>query len=273
MCRVLEVSRAGYYAWRERKPSRHAQVDRELLGTIKAAHERSRGYYGSPRIHVVLRKNGVRCGRKRIVRIMRRHGIVGKKRRQFRMRRADSRSSYAIAQNLVARKFDPAIVAPNSVWVGDITYLPTFEGWLYLAVVLDLHSRKVIGWAMRDDRDAAIVIAALKMALDHRSPRRGTIFHSDQGSQYTCEAYRAVLAEHGLLQSMSRKGDCWDNAVVESFFATLKLELVEGARFATRNAARSAVFEYLEVWYNQQRLHSTLGFAAPAEFERAEEAA
>jgi putative transposase len=273
MCRVLEVSRAGYYAWRDRRPSRRAEADIELRAAIETAYQRSRGYYGSPRIHTQLRRSGVLCARKRVARIMRQHGFVGKKRRQFRLRRADSRRTYAASPNLLARKFDPASVAPNSVWIGDITYIPTFEGWLYLAVVLDLHSRAVIGWAMDAVRDAAIVIDALTMAIAHRRPDRGTVFHSDRGSQYGCDAFRVVLAEHHFVQSMSRKGDCWDNAVAESFFATLKLELVEGARFPTRTAARAATFEYIEVWYNRQRLHSTLGFAAPADFERAGRAA
>lgn len=272
MCRVLEVSRAGYYAWRDRKLSNRAERDIELFAAIRASHKRSRGNYGSPRIHAELAKNGTRCGRKRVARIMRRHGIVGKKRRHFRLT-TDSRRAHPAAPNVVARKFDPAIVAPNSVWVGDITYIPTFEGWLYLAVVLDLHSRRVIGWAMNAMRDAAIAIDALEMAVADRQPSAGTVFHSDQGSQYTCEAFRAALARHGFVQSMSRKSNCWDNAVAESFFATLKLELVDGARFATRSAARAGIFEYIEVWYNRQRLHSTLGFTAPADFERAGQAA
>jgi putative transposase len=273
MCRVLEVSRAGYYAWRDRKPSRRSVVDVELLAAIKAAHRRSRSYYGSPRVHAELASTGVACGRKRIARIMRRHGIVGKKRRQFRIATTDSRHAYAVAPNLLDRRFDPAVTAPNCAWVGDITAVSTFEGWLYLAVVLDLRSRLVIGWSMDATRDAQIVIDALTMAIAHRGAGLATIFHSDRGSQYACGAFQAVLSAHGIIGSMSRKGNCWDNAVAESFFATLKLELVDGARFKTRGDAQAAIFEYIEVWYNRQRRHSTIGNVSPAEFDRADQAA
>ena len=273
MCRVLEVSRAGYYAWRERKPSRRAEVDVELLAAIKAAHQRSRSYYGSPRIHTELTSGGIACSRKRIARIMRRHGIVGKKRRQYRIATTDSRHSYAVAPNLLERKFDPATTAPNRAWVGDITGIPTSEGWLYLAVVIDLRSRLVIGWSMSATRDAQIVIDALLMAIANRGATAGTIFHSDQGSQYACGAFQTVLSSHGIIASMSRKGNCWDNAVAESFFATLKLELVDDARFKSRAAAQTAIFEYIEVWYNRQRRHSTIGNVSPAEFDRADRAA
>ena len=272
MCRVLEVSRAGYYAWRDRKPSRRASVDVELLVAIKAAHQRSRTCYGSPRIHAELASTGIACGRKRIARIMRRHGIVGKKRRQFRIATTDSRHAYMVAPNLLARQFDSAITARNGAWVGDITAVPTFEGWLYLAVVLDLRSREVIGWSMNPTRDALIVIDALGMAIVRRGVSPSTIFHSDRGSQYACGAFQTMLSAHRITCSMSRKGDCWDNAVAESFFATLKLELADGAHFKTRVVAQAAIFEYIEVWYNRQRRHSAIGNVSPAEFDRADQA-
>jgi putative transposase len=273
MCRVLEVSKAGYYAWRDRTPSRRAKVDADLLVKIQAAHRASRGCYGSPRIHAELVSSGTGCGRKRVARIMRKNGIVGKKRRQFRVSTTDSSHSDPIAPNIVARSFSPAQNAPDRAWVGDITYIPTFEGWLYLAVVIDLHTRKVVGWAMDQTLDAKIVIDALRMAIAHRRPMPGAIFHSDRGSQYACRDFRTLLAKNHLTPSMSRKGDCWDNAVAESFFATLKLELVDGARFRTRAIARSSIFEYIEVWYNRQRRHSTLGNVSPAVFERDSQAA
>ena len=272
MCRVLEVSRAGYYAWRDRKPNRRACVEVQLVSHIRTIHKKSSGTYGSPRIYVDLKKAGVLCGRHKVATIMRKHGIIGKK-RFFRVTTTDSRHDYAVAKNLLERRFSPHQTTPDRTWVSDITAIPTSEGWLYLAIILDLYSRRVIGWSMSELRDTAIILDAFRMALAYRSPAKGSIFHSDRGSQYACGIFQAVLKESGFLSSMSRKRDCWDNAVAESFFATMKTELTKGTRFTTRKAARAAIFEYIEIWYNRQRRHSTLGYLSPVEFEKAYQAA
>lgn len=264
MCRNLNVSKAGYYAWRGRKLSARAQMDEVLKLRIRAIHRENRGRYGSPRIQLELQKTGISLGRKRVARLMRSDGLKAKKRRHFRVTTVSSHS-YPIAPNKLARNFKPA--APNRAWVADITYFSTREGWLYLAVVIDLFSRRVVGWSMSPRIDAALVIDALHMAIQQRKPEPGLLVHTDRGSQYACRDYRAFIGEHGIVPSMSRKGDCWDNAVAESFFATLKVELRSEQLWRTRDEARTAIFDYIEIWYNRQRRHSTVGYVSPAEFE------
>lgn len=268
MCRVLGVSKAGYYAWGKRPPSARARADQGLTIAIRAVHQRSRGTYGSPRVHADLRAQGMRVSAKRVARVMRAAGVRAKQRRRFRVT-TDSRHGEPVAPNVLDRQFGVAQVgAADRVWAGDITYVATREGWLYLAVVLDLASRRVIGWAMRHTLERALTLDALRMAVGHRQPPAGVLHHSDRGSQYACGDYQALLTQHGMRCSMSRKGDCWDNAVVESFFATLKAELVDDADWATREEARTALFAYIEGWYNRQRRHSSLGYRSPVQYEQ-----
>jgi putative transposase len=264
MCRVLQVSRSGYYAWCQRPPAPHTLEDQTLALEVAAIHAESRGRYGSPRVHAELRERGQRTARKRVARLMRAAGLCAREHRRFR-RTTDSGHALAIKGNLLARHF--AVPAPNSGWVTDITYLWTLEGWLYLAVILDLFSRRVVGWAMSERLERGVALDALQMALSDRQPPQGLLHHSDRGSQYASHEYQQLLAAHGVLSSMSRKGNCWDNAVAESFFATLKLELVYQSRWRTRTQARSEVFEYIELFYNRQRRHSALGYLCPNEFE------
>lgn len=267
MCRVLGVSRSGFYAAQRRLPSARVEADEALTVEIRAAHKASRRTYGSPRVHAQLQAQGVRCARKRVARLMHAAALVGRRRRRGRTT-TDSRHAHPVAANVLDRQFDvPAKAGCNRVWAGDITYIATRAGWLYLAVVLDLASRRVIGWAMRHTLERGLTLNALRMALAYRQPGPGVLHHSDRGSQYACGEYQTLLAAHGMVCSMSRRGDCWDNAVVESFFATLKTELVEGADWATREEARAAVFEWIEVWYNRARLHSSLGYRSPAQYE------
>jgi putative transposase len=235
-----------------------------LSEQIAEIHGKSRGSYGSPTIHAELKADGMRIGRKRVARLMKLRQIQSKKRRAFRVTTLSSHS-YPVAANVLNRQFTAA--APNSAWAADITYFSTREGWLYLAVVLDLFSRRVVGWSMSQWIDAALVIDALRMAVDQRKPQPGLIVHTDRGSQYACNEYRAYIAAYGIVPSMSRKRDCWDNAVAESFFATLKLELKPDRIWASRAEARMAIFEYIEGWYNRTRRHSTLGYLSPAQFE------
>lgn len=265
LCRVLKVSRSGYYAWRQRPAPTRTVEDQRLALEVAAIHAHSRGRYGSPRVHAELRERGQRIARKRVARLMRVAGLRGRERRRFRCT-TDSKHQMAIKGNLLARRF--AVAAPNTGWVTDITYLWTLEGWLYLAVILDLFSRRVIGWALSERLERGLALEALAMALKQRPPSRGLLHHSDRGSQYASHEYQQLLARHGILSSMSRSGNCWDNAVAESFFATLKLELAYQTRWATRAEARSAVFEYIELFYNRQRRHSALGYLCPSEFER-----
>lgn len=268
MCRVLKVSKAGYYAWVNRPPSGHAVDDEQLAEAIKVIHSTSRGTYGSPRVHEELKAQGKQHGEKRVARIMREEGIRAKTPRRFRVT-TDSKHAHPIAPNSLARQFAVEQVATaDRVWVGDITYLTTREGWLYLAIVLDLASRRVIGWAMRHTLEGALTRDALTMALAGRHPGPGVLHHTDRGSQYAAGDYRALLTAHAMECSMSRVGDCWDNAVAESFFATIKRELADGADWATRDEARTAVFEYIEVWYNRHRRHSSLGYLSPVDYER-----
>jgi len=269
-CRVLGVSRAGFYAWRERPPSARACADAELTAVIHRLHAQSRGTYGAPRIHADLQEDGRRHGRKRVARLMRRADLRGCPRPRRRPRTTIADPAASAAPNLVQRAFDP--LAPDRLWLADITYVPTGEGWLYLAAVLDAFSRKVVGWAMADHLRTELVLDALGMALARRRPAPGLVHHSDRGCQYTSVAFGRRLAESGLVPSMSRVGNCWDNAVAESFFATLKRELVDRpdrAAWPTRAAARSASFEYIEGFYNSRRRHSTLRYLSPAAYEAA----
>jgi putative transposase len=259
MCAVLEVSASGYYAWRERPESRRAVADRELLTEVRRVHANSRRRYGSPRVHAALRSEGKRVGRNRVARLMHRNGIQARQKRRFR-KTTDSNHSFPLAPNLLARQFTAA--APNKVWLADITCVPTLEGWLYLAVVLDMFSRKVVGWAMSDTMPQELTVAALRMAITNRQPGKGLLHHSDRGSQYAAHAYRRLLDEYGMLCSMSRKGDCWDNAPMESFFGSMKTELEDGP-YETRQAAKTALFGFIEGFYNRHRLHSAIGYVTP----------
>jgi transposase InsO family protein len=265
MCRVLEVTRSGYYAWRRRPPSKHAEHDAELRVVVTAAHDESDGIYGAPRVLESLQKSGLRTSRKRVARLMREQGLAGRKKRRFCVT-TDSDHSQKIAPNVLQRRFNPA--APNTAWVADITYLPTHEGWLYLAIVLDLWSRRIVGWSMSESIDTELALSALRMAIDTRRPALGLVHHSDRGTQYAATDYRHALDEKGLICSMSRRANCWDNAVAESFFGTLKVELLGDCTFRSRTEARQAVFKYIEGFYNSRRLHSSLGYCSPAEFEK-----
>ena len=265
MCKLLGVSPAGYYEWRGRSPSRRAVVDADLVADITRVHTESRRTYGRPRIHAELAAQGLRISQKRVGRLMKKAGIVGIRPRRFR-KTTDSGHALPIAENALARQFDVVeIAAKNRVWAGDITYLPTREGWLYLAVVLDLVSRRVIGWSMQATMERTLVIDALTSAIRSRRATHGTLFHSDRGSQYASEDFRAVLKAHGMKASMSRKAECWDNAVVESFFGTMKTELGDPI-WESRAIARAAIFDYIEIWYIVRR-HSTLGYVSPEQYE------
>jgi transposase InsO family protein len=268
MCRVLAVAPSGYYAWRRRPTCAHAIADERLLLHVRATHAASDGSYGAPRIHRDLRHAGIRVGKKRIARVMRTDGLVGTPARPRAPRTTDSTHAFPIAPNVLARRFEVNGVEVNRVWVSDLTYVPTREGWAYLAVVLDLASRRVVGWAVGDSLAAELALDAVQMALDERQPPPGLVHHSDRGVQYACTAYRELLAAHGVEVSMSRRGNCWDNAVAESFFATLERELIDRHDWATRAAAARAIFDYIAAWYNTRRLHSTLNYQSPAAYEQ-----
>jgi transposase InsO family protein len=265
MSQVLGLSRSGYYAWRRRTPSRRARANALLVGLIREAHQASRRTYGSPRIHAALKRQGVVCGRGRTARLMRLERIVGKTPRRRRPVTAQADAANPVAPNHLAQNFKTA--QPNRKWSADITYVETVEGWLYLASVLDLCSRKVVGWSMADHLETALVEDAFDMAFAARCPGDKLLHHSDRGSQYTSLAYQKLMTKARCLVSMSRTGNCYDNAMIESFFATLKTECV-AAPFESREQARTAIFEYIEVWYNRQRLHSSLGYLSPVEFEQ-----
>lgn len=266
MCRVLEVSRAGYYAWRARPLCERVKEDQVLYAKVKAIHEGAGGRYGSPRIHGALRNAGCRCSQKRVARLMRAHELRATPKRAFRVT-TNSQHDAPVAPNRLQREFAvSAVPGVDRVWAADITYVPTGEGWLYLAVILDLKSRRVVGWALRTSLEQELVLVALRMALQHRGAH-GVLHHSDRGVQYAGHAYQTLLGSAGCTVSMSRKGDCWDNAVVESFFATLTKELLALDRFETRRTASRAIFVFIEVWYNRQRLHSALGYQTPEVFE------
>lgn len=264
MCKHLAVSRSGYYAWMDRPAPARTTADAQLAVEIAAIHQRSRGTYGSPRVHAELGGDGRRVGKKRVERLMRQNGIQARRKRRFR-RTTDSKHSSPIAPNIVARQFEPE--AANQVWVTDVTYVWTAQGWLYLAVMLDLFARRVVGWSASATNDTALALAALGAALRNRRPHPGLIHHSDRGSPYASDDYRAALKAHGLVASMSRTGDCWDNAVAESFFATIKAELIDVANFVTRAAAVESIGEYIEHFYNPQRRHSFLGYLSPMQYE------
>jgi putative transposase len=266
LCRTMKVSRSGFYAWKNRPQAAHTLRDRSLGLEIAAIFAESHQRYGSPRVHAQLRAAGQRTARKRVARLMRVAGLRARERRRFRCT-TDSNHGMAIRENLLARRF--TVNAPNTSWATDITYLWTPEGWLYLAVMLDLFSRRVVGWSLSERLERHLALDALQMALQDRRPPQGLLHHSDRGSQYASHEYQALLAEHGIVSSMSRRANCWDNAVAESFFASLKMELVYRTQWHTKDEARCALFEYIEVFYNRRRRHSALGYLSPAEFETA----
>ena len=266
MCSVLDVSPAGYYAWRLRPESRRSVANRALLGDIERVYRDNHGCYGSPRVHRELRAQGRGASRGRIERLMRRHGVRAIMARPRRARTTDSRHDLPIAPNLVDRDF--TTTAPNRIWLADITYVETGEGWLYLSTVMDLYSRKIVGWAMRDHLRAELPLAALRMAISAQRPGIGLIHHSDRGVQYASHEYRAALAAGAITASMSRKGNCYDNAPMESFFHTLKTERVHHRQYATRAEAQRDIFAYIEGFYNRTRRHSAIGYISPLEMER-----
>jgi putative transposase len=267
LCAALDVSAAGYYAWRDRPASARQQRQGALLVEIRAIHAEFLARYGSPRIHAELAARGQGCCVNTVAKLMHDNDIRAKTARKFRCT-TDSNHSLPVADNLLDRQFDPD--GPNEAWVADITYIPTREGWLYLAAVEDLYSRKVVGWSMAAHLESRLVVDALALAVERRWPGEGLLAHSDRGSQYASDHYQSLLARHGITCSMSRRADCWDNAPMESFFASLKKELVHGADFATRAEARAAIVEYIEVFYNTKRRHSSLGYVSPAEYEQTE---
>ena len=264
LCDLLEVSRSGFYAWVDRPAPPKTTADARLVVEIRAALVRGRGAYGSPRVHRELRAHGIRVSRKRIERLMRENGIVARQKRRF-VHTTDSRHAHPIASNLLDRHFDPK--AANEAWAGDVTYIATAEGWLYLAVLLDLFSRRVVGWATSAVNDRELALDALRRALRSRRPAPGLVHHTDRGSPYASDEYRQALVDGGIVASMSRTGDCYDNAVAESFFATLKAEHVDYEDFATRAVGTASIGDYVESFYNTARRHSHLGYVSPIEFE------
>ena len=267
-CDVLEVARSGYYAWRKRPPSAQAQRRAELADRIQKIHARkNHDVYGAPRIQKELAAEGHACNRKTVAKCMKQAGIQAKTRKKFRVITTDSNHPHPVAENIVDRNFSPT--QKNQTWTADITYIPTDEGWLYLAAVEDLYSRKIVGWSMSDRIDSRLAVDALEMAVQRELPGAGLVVHSDRGVQYASEHYQTLLRKHAVTCSMSRKGNCWDNAPMESFFATLKKELVHHERYETRQDARHSLFEYIEVFYNRVRRHSSLGYQSPLQFEQA----
>lgn len=264
LCAILDVSRSGYYAWKKHKPSQREETNQVLLEHICRIHKLSRKAYGSPRMHFQLRKEGLICNRKRVVRLMHLAGLQGRRKRR-RVVTTDSRHTFPIAPNHLNRDF--TAVRPNQKWVADITYIPTQEGWLYLAGVMDLFSRKIVGWNMSGQLDTSLVENALLMAFYQRQPDHGLLHHSDRGCQYASATIRTLLADHRVIVSMSGKGNCYDNAVMESFWGTLKNEWVHHQKYLTRAQARTDIFGYIEGFYNTVRLHSSLGYSSPVEFE------
>lgn len=264
MCGVLHVSRSGFYAWLTRPLSARAETNRALTAQIVRLHHQTRRVYGAVKLWRTLTAAGIACGKHRVARLRRLHGLEATRRRRFRVMTEHHQMPPPAPNRL---RPGLTVVVPNRVWVGDITAIPTRAGWLYLAVVLDLYSRRVVGWAMQARADRALAADALTMDLLHRRPQPGLIHPTDQGCQYVATAYRQLLAQHGLVASMSRRGNCYDNAVAESFFSTLKNELVHDRTFQTRDDARRQVFEFIEVFYNRQRVHQTLGYVSPATFE------
>jgi transposase InsO family protein len=265
LCRVLGVSTSGFYAWQRRQPSQRARVDAELIEHIRDIHADSHCTYGAPRVHAELRTAGTRVGKKRVARLMRGAELAGRCPKRFRRTTIPAVTTAAQPVDLVHRDFNPRV--PDRLWVADITYVRTWEGWLYLAVILDAFSRRVIGWALADHLRTELATDALEMALATRRPAAGLIHHSDRGGQYLSASYTGLLAEHGARSSVGRPGTCYDNAAAESFFATLKTELLHRAAWPTRQQARTAIFAYIETFYNRHRLHSTLDYRSPAAFE------
>lgn len=266
-CAVLAVSRSGYYAWRNRGPSPTAQQRIALTEQIRQVHQASRATYGAPRVHAELVAHGQTCNRKTVAKCMQQAGIRAKSHRRFRVTTTDSNHPHPVAENLVNRNFQPS--QKNATWTADITYVPTDEGWLYLAAVEDLFTREIVGWSMSERIDSRLVVDALEMALRRQCPGADLMAHSDRGVQYASEHYQRLLKDHGITCSMSRKGNCWDNAPMESFFATLKNELVHHEEYRSRAAARQSLFEYIEVFYNRVRRHSALGYQSPTQFAEA----
>jgi putative transposase len=262
LCKVLGVSRSGYYAWRTRRPSIRQQANEQLLENIWDAHKRSRRLYGSPRITAEINDQGIPCGKNRVARIMRENGIQAEVRRRFRKKTTDSRHDYALAANLLIERKQT-----ERVWVADITFIPTFEGWLYVSAVMNVRSRKIIGLSMSHQLSQELTADALKDAVRRQKPPEGLIHHSDRGRQYACYTYQDLLKRYGMKASMSRSGNCYDNAFMESFFGTLKTEWVHERRYRTRQEARLSIFEYVEVFYNRIRRHSALGYRSPEQYE------
>ena len=268
LCRVLGVSRSGYYSWRKRGASSRQEADRRLLREIERVHKAHRGHSGALKTWRVLKREGIPCGKHRIARLRQDNGIVAQRRWRFIVT-TRSRPNRWCAPNRLNRYF--AAEAPDQVWVGDVTSVPTRQGLLYLAVLIDLFSRRVVGWSMGSNNDTELTLRALDMAIEHREPQPGLIHHSDRGANYSCNRYQQRLSNSQLLPSMSRAGDCWDNAVAESFFSTLEFELIERKRFESRELARSAVFDFIEVFYNRQRSHQTLDYSTPIQVEQEHE--
>jgi putative transposase len=267
-CQVLHVSRSGYYAWarrHERGPSQRAVRREQLLEQIRVVHSRSHGAYGSPRVHRALLKEGTRCSRRRVARLMRQEQIRSRRSRRFRVRTTDANHPHPVADNTLGRAFEPGPI--NRSWVADITYVSSDEGWLYVATVMDLGSRRIVGWASADHLRAELAIEALDQALRARCPGSGLLHHSDRGVQYACGDYQALLERQGIRCSMSRSGNCYDNAAMESFFKSFKVEWVYQTHYRTRKEARASIYQYIELFYNRQRLHSALGYQSPAEYE------
>lgn len=264
MCGVLHVSRSGYYAWRGRPESARTRANRVLLAQIRQLHAQTKARYGAVKLWHALTATGVVCGRHRVARLRHLHGIIARRTHRFRVQ-VEHHHLAPSAPNRLQQIFTAP--APNRIWAGDLTTIRTRAGWLYLAVLVDLYSRRIVGWAMSARPDQTLTCQALVMAVQHRQPAAGLIHHTDQGSQYASAAYRQLLAQHGLITSMSRKGNCYDNAVVESFFSTLKNELVHDRDYHTHDAARVEIFEFVEVFYNRERLHQTLGYVSPEHFE------
>jgi transposase InsO family protein len=268
MCRLLGVSASGYYAWRQRQPSARQMANETMVERIRAIHADSEATYGSPRVHAELKAQGIQCNKKRVERLMRVHGIQARQRKRRRPRTTDSRHSLPVAPNMLNREFEAEV--PDQKWVTDITYIPTAEGWLYLAAVMDLYSRRIVGWSMASRYTSKLVKDALKLAVAQRQPGPGLVHHSDRGSQYASADYQVLLIAWGMVASMSRQGNCYDNAPMESFFGTLKTERVHHRRYRTRAEARQDIFHYIEVFYNRKRRHSALGYMSPDQFEKSQ---
>ena len=267
-CALLEVSRAAFYDWVRHIPAAQRRADEKLLSKIKSIHDDSKETYGSPRVHAQLQADGEACGENRVARLMQVNGIVGRSKRRFKRTTIPDPDASGAVVDLVKRVFGPGTIELNKLWCGDISFIRTWEGWLYVATVIDVASRRVVGWAMADHMRSELVCDALQMALDRRRPVPGLIFHSDRGCQYTSQEFTALLDRNEIVQSLSRPGQCWDNAVAESFYSTLKCELVHRHAWPTRARARSAIFEFIEGWYNRRRLHSSLGYLSPSAYER-----